>query len=215
MIDCKELVRRVRVLINETADDEEVSLLSADTRSLDKTILEMLPQAVAFIQHNKGIGAGCVNLKSVKNLNISHFSGGGLMLLPEDFELLVSLKLERWKSPVHTIHAIDSREAAWQQNEFTVAGCCKPVCVESFTPGGVRCALLYPFANDDSSIPEHFIYEARFNASEGLESRGDSIVDSVVYMCASLVYTMFERHDCANSMLALALAACGGKSFKK
>lgn len=215
MIDCKELVRRVRVVINETADDEEVSLLSPDTRSLDKTILEMLPQAVAFIQHNKGNGAVHVNLRSAKNLSISHAFGGGIMVLPEDLEVLVSMKLEKWNSPVHTIHAIDSREAAWQQNEFTAAGYCRPVCVESFTPGGVRCALLYPFASDDSSTPEHFIYEGRFNASEGLESRGDSIVDAVVYMCASLVYTMFERHDSANSMLALALAACGGKSFKK
>ena len=217
MIDCDELVRRVRVVINEATDDGDVSLLSVDTRSLDDTILELLPQAVTFMQKNKGNGVGCVNSKSAKlsTLNIVPTSGGGIMALPDDFEELVSLKLEKWQTPVHVIHAHDSREVAWQQNEYTRAGYCRPVCIETFTPGGIRCLLLYPFAQGDSSNPESFLYEACFNKGDGLNCQNNAIADAVVYKCASLLYTVFERYDAANSMLALALAACGGQVGKR
>lgn len=216
MIDCDELVRRVRVVINEATDDEDVSLLSVDTRSLDDTILELLPQAVTFVQKNKGAGVGCVNAKSVKvsTLNIVSNSGGGIMALPDDFEGLVSLKLEKWLKPVHTVHAHNSREAEWQQNEYTRAGYCNPVCVETFTPGGVRCLLLYPFVQNGPSNPETLVYEARFNKSDGLNNQSSTIADAVVYKCASLLYTVFERYDAANSMLTLALAACGGQDVR-
>ena len=217
MIDCDELVRRVRVVVNEAADDEDVSLLSVDTRSLDDTILELLPQAVAFIQKNKGAGVGCVNARSAKLSmhNVTLYNNGGLLVLPDDFEELVSLKLDKWQTPVCTVHAHDSREASWQQNEFTRAGYSRPVCVETFTPGGIRCLHLYPFAQNDPSTPECFIYEARFNETDGLNCHSNAIADAVVYKCASLLYTVFERYDAANSMLALALAACGGQVEKK
>ena len=217
MIDCNELVRRVRVVINEVADDGDVSLLSVDTRSLDDTILELLPQAVAFIQKNKGIGVGCVNARSARNSaqNVVPHLDGGLIALPDDFEELVSFTLEKWQTPVYKVHAHNSCEAAWQRNEYTRAGYCRPVCVETFTPGGIRCLLVYPFAENDPSAPENFIYEARFNESDGLNNQSDAIVDAVVYKCASLLYMVFERYDAANSMLTLALAACGGQVGKK
>lgn len=213
MIDCDELVRRVRVVINEATDDGDVSLLSVDTRSLDDTILELLPQAVTFIQKNKGAGVGCVNAKNarISTLSVAPNSGGGIIALPDDFVELVSLKLEKWQSPVHAVHAHDSREAVWQQNEYTRAGYCRPVCVEMFTPGGIRCLLLYPFEQDDPANPESFVYEACFNVSDGLNCQSNAVADAVVYKCASLLYTVFERYDAANSMLALALAACGGQ----
>ena len=213
MIDCDELVRRVRVVINEAADDEDVSLLSADTRSLDDTILELLPQAVAFIQKNKGKSAGGVNVKSAKvsTLNVVPHLNGGLIPVPDDFEKLVSLKLVKWGVPVHCAYPYDSCEAAWQRNEYTRAGYCRPVCVETLTPGCVRCLLMYPFAQNDPSVPESFIYEACFKEGDVLNCQSNAVIDAVVYKCASLLYTVFERYDAANSMLALALAACGGQ----
>ena len=46
MIATEELVKRVRVLVNEVGDDVSVSLLSDDARSFDKSIEALLPQAV-------------------------------------------------------------------------------------------------------------------------------------------------------------------------
>ena len=217
-MDSTELLRKVRIVINEAANDNDVSLLSADTRRLDDSIMELLPRAVMFIQKNKGAAAGRVNTRSVapSDMNITaNAIGGGQLPLPADFVQLVSLQLDGWQSPVCQLHAHDSREATWQRNGYTRAGCCRPVCIESFTPDGERCALLFPLPADDGAKPSHFIYEAAFNAADGLNGYDDGMVDAVVYACASLLYTMFERYDAANAMLAQALAACGGQIGKQ
>lgn len=216
-MDCSELVNKVKLVINEAGDDSDVSLLSADTRSLDDTIAELLPRAVMFVQKNKVAGAGRVNTKAAvpSLLTITaDGEGGGMLPLPLDFVALVSLQLEGWHTPVYNLYAHDSREAAWQRNEYTRAGCHRPVCVETFTQGGERCAQLFPLPSGDAAKPLHFVYEAAFNAADGLNGYDEWMADAVVYQCASLLYTMFERYDAANSMLALALAACGSQAVK-
>ena len=217
-MDCSELIKKVRLVINEAADDNDVSLLSVDTRQLDDTIRDLLPRAVLFIQKNKGAASGRVNARNVAPAGICiapDASGGGLLLLPDDFVSLVSLQLKGWQSPAHHLYAHDSREALWQQNGFTRAGCCRPACVESVPGQGGRCALLFPLPAGEGAEPLHFVYEAAFNANDGLEGYDDGMPDAVVYKCASLLYTMFERYDAANAMLSLALAACGGQIGKK
>lgn len=217
-MDSDELLKKVRLVINEPANDNDVSLLSVDTRLLDDSIMELLPRAVMFIQKNKGVNAGRVNTKSVSpsSLNVSaDKSGGGLLVLPGDFVGLVSFQLNGWSSPVHYLYPHDSCEAQWQQNEYTRAGSCRPVCVESYTPTGDRCAMLYPFFDGDAAKPKHFIYEAAFKADDGLDGYDTGMVDAVVYECASLLYTMFERYDAANAMLTLALSACNGHISRK
>lgn len=215
-MECSELLKKVRLVINEAASDNDVSLLSVDTRRLDDSIMELLPRAVSFIQKNKGVNGGRVNTKAVDSSQLTvkaDKSGGALLLLPDDFVELVSLQLDGWLSPVHHLHAHNSREALWQQNEYTRAGNCRPACVESFTPQGERCAMLFPVGT--AAKPLHFIYEAAFNATDGLSGYDEIMVDAVVYECASLLYSMFERYDAANAMLSLALACCGGGSVNK
>jgi hypothetical protein len=63
-------------------------------------------------------------------------------------------------------------------------------------------------------MPVHFVYETAFNAADSLQGYDEWMVDAVVYQCASMLYTVFERYDAANSMLALALAACGSQAQK-
>lgn len=217
-MECAELLRKVRIVINEAVDDNDVSLLSVDTRSLDDSILELLPRAVLFVQSNKGVNAGCVNSRTVtpSALDITVDEDGvGELLLPDDFVSLVSLQLAGWQSPACRMYAHNSREALWQQNEYTRAGCCRPVCVEAFTSGGKRCARLFPLPDGEGAVPKHFIYEAAFRAEDGLNGYDNGMVDAVVYKCASLLYTMFERYDAANAMLSLALAACDAQNGRK
>lgn len=217
-MECAELLRKVRIVINEAVDDNDVSLLSVDTRSLDDSILELLPRAVLFVQSNKGVNAGCVNSRTVtpSALDITvDEDGAGELSLPDDFVSLVSLQLVGWQSPACRMYAHNSRETLWQQNEYTRAGCCRPVCVEVLKPGGKRCAKLFPLPDGEGAVPKHFIYEAAFKAEDGLNGYDNGMVDAVVYKCASLLYTMFERYDAANAMLSLALAACDAQNGKK
>lgn len=213
-----ELLHKVRLVINEVADDGDVSLLSVDTRSLNDSIMELLPRAVLFIQKNKGADAGRVNTREVTPATIAIVAdgtGGGELPLPDDFVGLVSVQLNGWQSPVHSLHSHNSREAQWQQNEYTRAGCCRPVCIEAFSSGGGRSALLFPLPDGEGAKLKHLVYEAAFDATDGLKGYDTWMVDAVVYECASLLYTMFERYDAANAMLSLALAVCGGQTGNK
>ena len=50
MITTQELINKVRYLINETDADAGISLITDDMRSIDDTIIKLLPQAVAIVQ---------------------------------------------------------------------------------------------------------------------------------------------------------------------
>ncbi|MBQ5752198.1 MAG: hypothetical protein IIV89_05055, partial [Bacteroidaceae bacterium] len=77
-------MKKVRLLVNESDDSSDVSLLSPDTRSLDDSIKELLPQAVAFVQRNKSSACRRVNTVSISTVQLveKDDSGGGRMLLP-------------------------------------------------------------------------------------------------------------------------------------
>ena len=64
MISTDDIVKRVRVLINEAEEEKSISLLTEDARSFDKSIRTLIPQAVSIIQGNKQPGKR-VNVRSV------------------------------------------------------------------------------------------------------------------------------------------------------
>lgn len=207
----EELVKKVRLFVNESDDSSDVSLLSVDTRSLDDTIKELLPQAVAFVQRNKS--DACRRVNTVSSPLVKHIdndtSGGGRMLLPDDFVSLVHLKLPAWERPVTVLQPAASRLAMRQFNAHTRAGVFNPVAIESFNEDGKRVALLFPAPFTTLIAPDSFVYEAVFDFSVGLQNYDPEMLDAVLYECTALLYTLFERYDAANTFHSLALAACG------
>ena len=55
---------------------------------------------------------------------------------------------------------------------------------------------------------EQLSYEARYNASTGLNCNDERLIKAVAYQCAALVCSVYERHDTANVFLSLAAALC-------
>ena len=213
-MDCNELVKQVRVVVNEAENDDDVSLLSVDTRSLDENIKSLLPKAVSFVQKNKVVASKRVNVKSVIPATLTpqvDSSGGAYIAFPNDFAALYAIKLDGWDVPVDTLIPLGAREAMRQYSKYTRAGCCKPVCVESVRPLGNGGMLLFPLPGGENPVLTLFLYEAVFNPADGLYGADEDMVTAIVYECAALLYTMFERYDAANSCHALAIAACGAK----
>lgn len=207
----EELVKKVRLLVNESDDSSDVSLLSPDTRSLDDSIKELLPQAVAFVQRNKSSACRRVNTVSTSTVQLveKDDSGGGRMLLPNDFVSLVHFKLPAWERPITALQPAASRLAMRQFNAHTRAGVSKPVAVEALDEGGRKVALLFPAPLITLIAPDSFVYEALFDFSKGLQCYDNEMLDAVLYECTALLYTLFERYDAANTFHSLALAACG------
>ena len=207
MITTEELIKKVRCLINEAEADSDVSLITDDKRSLDKTIVELLPQAVALAQKNSN--GGYVNVKALTkdNRRIEKSSDGFFaVVLPEGFVALVSLQLDSWKKPCSHIASPDSAKALNVCNN-SAYGVFRPQCVEGVTEQGERVVKLFPCDAENSVM--HFVYEAQFDADEGLGRCDEYMADAVAYICTSLLYSVFERYDAAKSFMSYAMALCG------
>jgi hypothetical protein len=72
---------------------------------------------------------------------------------------------------------------------------------------GAKVLKLFPCNGDDSAV--RFVYEAEFDASEGLGMCDERMADAVAYVCAALLYNVFERYDAAKSFMSFAMALCG------
>lgn len=207
MSSAEELRLRVRQIINEMHDDESVSLLSDDTRSLDEHIEALMPDAVLWVQKHKGWG--CVNKKSANDAAIKNCGDGtGEILLPDDFVDIIELQMVGWQRPCVLLFPSGSAVAAAQFNEYTRAGECSPVCVDSFNDYGQRVICYYSLREDKEHKIRKFLYEARYNAAEGLVDGDARLHTAVAYQCAAMLYNIFERADCANSLMAIAAAYC-------
>lgn len=216
MMNSGELVKMVRQVINEADDNAGVSLLSPDRLSFDENIMELLPRAVAFVQQCKP-AALRVNVKSLPASSavvVASGDGTGYIVLPNDFVSPVSVSLVGWKRPCTRFYARDSHRALLQQNRTTAAGNSRPVCIDDVNASGVRCVRLSPVPAEETAVVDKFVYEAVFNPEEGLGLYDAAMLDAVVYECAALLYTMFERPDAANSYHSLALARCGAMASR-
>ena len=210
MISTDDIVKRVRVLINEAEEEKSISLLTEDARSFDKSIRTLIPQAVSIIQGNKQPGKR-VNVRSVvpsSAVIADNGDGSGYIALPADFVSLVILGVSGWERPCSVLYPASSQQAAWQRNSSTRAGKSRPVCVVCVDSAGNRVAELYPLP--DAARLESLVYEASFNPDAGLDGYDDGMDDAVAYQCAALLYNMFEKYDASKSFLSYSLALCNG-----
>lgn len=215
MITGDELVKRVRVLVNEADDDSSVSLLVVDRCSFDKNIMELLPQAVGFVQRNNSLPGKRVNVKRIAHaLPVVQEDGKGYVELPGDYVSLVSVKLDGWKRPCIHSFTGDSAMAVLLDGGYSGAGVCRPASVEGVNDGGKRVLWLYPLPDGAAEV-DTLLYEAVYDAAVGLEGCDACMADAVAYECAALLYTAFERYDAANMFHSLAIAACSGKANEK
>ena len=207
MITNDELRLKVRQIINEMHDDSAGPLLSDDTRSIDEHIAALLPDAVLWIQRNKGWGS--LNPKDATDAEVKdHGDGTGEITLPEDFVKLIALRMEGWQRPCFQMYPSESAVAAAQHNHYTRAGCCRPVCVESYNAAGRVVLSYYSLPQESRPQVKELLYESRYNPDEGLSGSDTALHKAVAYQCAAMLFNIFERRDCANSLMGIAAAYC-------
>lgn len=207
MITNDELRLKVRQIINEMHDDSAVTLLSDDTRSIDEHITALLPDAVLWIQRNKGWGS--LNPKRATDVTVKdNGDGTGEIILPTDFVKLISLQMEGWHTACTQMFPSESAVAVAQRNPYTRAGCYRPVCVESYNADG-RVVMIY-YSLPKESVPQlkELLYEACYNPDEGLAGCDTALHKAVAYQCAAMLFNIFERRDCASSLMGIAAAYC-------
>lgn len=191
-----EIISKVRAIMNEIGEEASLSLLSEDTVKMDEYIKSVIPDAVNIIIEN--CPNRCVNRKTDTTTQVSD----GVIIKPDDYVRLIALQLTGWKRMVSLTYPIGSKQYKLQTNEFTTAGVNKPVAIDSYT-ADKQILLCYP---KESSIAL-FVYEAKYNSADGLKlDSSDPVAIAVCYMCASLVYSIFENQNTAKEMRDLSLS---------
>lgn len=198
-----EIIAKVRIIMNEAGADQVLALLNEDSVKLDEYIKGCIPDAVNIIAANSRYT--CVNKKSktfvLSEIHVNSQSGGGHIVLPEDYISLIALKMEGWGRIVVNTVSNDSELALQQSNKYTRAGKCKPVCILSQNENG-KIIELYPI-NANPKV-DMFLYEAKY--TDGITSGEEEPISiAICYMCASLVYSIFENKDTSEQMKAIAV----------
>ena len=210
MITTDELVKKVRLLVNEPDEDASLDLLSEDTRSIDSTIRGLLGDAVLFVQQHKEQGA--VNPKEYAPADgalTDNGDGTGDILLPADFVELLQVQLKGWERPCTQLFPASSAVALAQGNVNTRGGCSRPVCVEGMNAEALPVMRYYSLPAGTVPVVQNFVYEAAFDEAVGLNTRpSNPLVQAVVYECASLLYNVFEKSAAASNFMTLALSWC-------
>lgn len=202
----QEIVDKVKAIMNEIGEEENLSLLSEDTVKIEEYIKSAIPDAVALVQLNSPVR--CVNKKmGAVNSGNADSSGKCVVALPADYVTLIAIKLSEWKRACVTAYAMSSEEYKRQCNPYTKAGSNKPVCVLGYSNTGAKELWLYSVKESGNFNVELFVYESKYDSTQGLDlENNDPIAISVCYMTASLVYSYFENKPTADEMKAVALS---------
>jgi hypothetical protein len=206
MIAESVLIEKVRTLLNEAHSENGVSLITDDSLMLNNYIKGLLPEAVLFVQMNRRHGA--LNGRNLADCKLAVANDEkGIIVLPEDYVRLISLKLDTWNKPCYAAAEAGSAVERAQTNKYTRAGVSSPVCVETATADGAQLSL-YPVNGESAPSVEYLIYEARYDGSKGLATNNGYLIEAVACQCAGLVCNVFGKYDAANAFMSLAATLC-------
>lgn len=190
---------KVRVIMNEAGKDESLTLLSEDTVKLDDYIESCIPDAANIIMLSSPLKY--LNATSA-SVTVNSTDGIGVISLPSDFLRLVAIKLKEWKRTVFFAFAEGSEEYKIQHNPATRSGINKPCCALSYDGNG---PALECFPSGSLSFFHYVKSVEPDTTGSGLGQLKAVLHPSVCYMCAGLVYDIFEMPDISEKMKSIAL----------
>lgn len=194
-----DVTSKVRIILNEAGEEESLHLLSEDTLKLAQYIESVIPDAinhvisVSPIQH--------INTTRGNNITTANGEGYSILVLPSDFLRIAAIKFSNWKRAVSVVMPFNSEEYKIQHNTITRSGANKPSCVFAYNSSGsiIECFPTGPL--------EYFQYvkSAYSESDKGLGLAKEELLPAICYMCASLVYNIFENPNTAERMKAVAI----------
>lgn len=194
-----EIVTKVLSILNEIGESAALTLLTEDTVKIEEYIKSVIPDAVDLAILNSP--NRCVNRKSSPSVTVTVSDGCSIISKPSDYVSLIALQLNGWKRIVTKAYDIGSESYKHQKNTYTRSGVNKPTVFNSYSSSGdiLEC---YP---SESSL-SLFVYEGKYSSTDGLSlDAGDPIAIAICYLCASLVYSIFENPNTAKEMKGIAI----------
>lgn len=198
----QDIVEKVRVIMNEAGAEESLQLLSEDTVKLNVYIESVIADAINLLMVEDALNPRFFNLSNnIQGVISTVYDGASRVVLPADFLRFVSIRFSGWKRAVSTLHAFGSDQYKKQKNTYTRAGVNKPVSVVAFYQGNEV------IENYPSGTLEDFTYVKKINdtTDSSLANINEGIFISICYMCASLVYSIFEMSQQSELMKKISI----------
>lgn len=195
------IISKVRTIMNETGAEEGLSLLSEDTVKLSEYIEAVIPDAINILSAMEEVPVGLLPKSVVLSANENVEDGCSIVQLPEDFIRFIAARCDNWKREVQVIYPYGGEAYKQQHNPVTRSGVNKPSCVFANNVNG-RCVECFPMGD-----LTYFSYVRAVESVEndGLKDLGDSMYGAICYMCAYLVYNIFEMPATGKQMYDIAL----------
>jgi hypothetical protein len=192
---------KTRTILNETGEIPMFELLSEDTVRLDSYIGSVIPDAVLLVSKLKECPPRYLNVSEVTQGTVNAGDGCTVVALPSGFIRLVAIRLAGWKREVQYVLPYGSEEYKKQHNELTRSGVNKPVCVFA---GSQNSDTIECFPSGDMLYFRYVENLSEINDNE-LGKLGEELFGSICYMCAYLVYSIFESPATADRMKTIAI----------
>ena len=187
--------------MNETGSEESFTLLSEDTVKLSIYIESSIPDALNLLSSLETVPVQYLPQGSISTSTNNEEDNCTIISLPEDFIRLISVRLKEWKREVQTIYPYGGDDYKVQHNVVTQSGVNKPSCVFAYTATG-RCIECHP-----KGTLQHVYYVKRVSSSDDdyLSSVNEALFIPLCYMCAYVVYQIFEMPNTAEQMYKISL----------
>lgn len=198
----QDIIDKVRTIMNETGSEEQWTLLSEDTVKLDAYIESVIPDAMNMLMGLQEVDPFMMPWSNVSNGSASMEDSCTVVTLPADFLRFVAARCTGWKREVQKIFPYGGEDYKVQHNSVTTAGVNKPSCVYAHS-GSAKVVECFPagslvyfnyIAKVDSSS-----YEGSLNLIDGM------FAGALCYLCAYIVYNIFEMPNTAQLMYNMAL----------
>lgn len=207
----QEFINRVLLIMNEAsmADPSGTMFIGADTAQVERQIEGLYPSA--WRRCVKVMPRSWFESKSFATAQkiVDAPNGTGDVVLPDDFLLLTSFKMTKWKVSCLIAHEETPQLMAIQSNDYTRGTEYRPVCLLRHKTITVRIGdefiqqtkkVLSYFSLPKTSDPtthviEHALYIQNITEMPDTITDDDNIIDPLAYMCASTVLNSFEKYD--------------------
>lgn len=212
-----EFIARVMQTMNELGwnDTESNAFIGSDTTKvnghIESVFADAWRKAVNLLPKTYFTVDDFSNNKLVSDIG----EGIGYVVLPDDFYLLYSFKMEGWHKNVETAHLFSDAMASIQSNEYTRGNFVRPVCVLSSRPvkegDGNEAKIVIKEIMEYYSLPRgktHNVEEALYIPIISPLSDGTQLSEKLyvplAYLCASMVFNIFEKPEISQALEKIA-----------
>lgn len=212
-----DFIQRVMQVMNELGWDDTGSdaFVGADTTKVKAHIERVFVDAwrMAVNQFPKTY----FTTKDFSKQRLVHdiTQGVGYVVLPDDFYKLSAFKLKGWFTACETLVDNDDPIARRQANEYVRGSVTRPVCVKNNrgivradedTPPVFDILCYYSIPKGNKAIIEEALYIPLEEPLSDNTKLNEKLIRPLAYLCASMVFYIFEKPDIAKTLEAQAMS---------